>query len=92
MSALRSRAELDAEPRLMQFVIERAAHDDSIDLPLPFVVWVEPWPMRGNYCDAITYRLPKSEVMRVRSAAGLPPKPPDARPSSVCEHDGHLIE
>jgi hypothetical protein len=87
---LRSRAEIDAEPRTAQFVIERSCggnHVPSEMLPLIVDVYLPP-ELASDYegqCNAaLIYRVARCEVV---------PKGRTVRPRPcVCEHMGHIIE
>ena len=100
MTVLRSRAELAAQPRTMQFVVERtcpfveySSNERQLieSTEFPFVMWVEadrftdvPSADPRSTCQARSYHVGSREVSRA-----LKRSMPDRR---VCEHMGHLIE
>lgn len=95
---LKSRAELDGEPRRMQFVIESLCPLTFEETPetyaamLPIVVWVNldirPRIHPEEKCHAPAYVVTFADAAEIRKKFGLTSNC-DYR---VCEHMGHLIE
>ncbi len=96
MSVLRSRAELDREPRTAQFEIRTDYDGDPReDCGLPFVVDVF-WPALGQLCDAGLHRMYLATQQSVerwnRHIARLDFGVPLSRDTGVCECLGGIIE
>lgn len=99
---MKSRAELDKEPRLMQFVIERVCEKEASKLSpeslaraeslLPLVVWVDlsgATKIEKAYdCGGKFYLIPHKEAKRIRKPLGLE----TISGHAICEHTGYLCE
>jgi len=92
---MKTRAQIDAQPRTMQFLVERLCEQTyrrgvGEKVTFPFIVWIslDQKPV-GKHCDGKEWLVPVDEAARVRrkfggKATGFSHK--------VCEHMGRLIE
>lgn len=102
VNEMKSRAELDKEPRLMQFLVERSCDVDVLRWPkkhaakvasiLPVVVWVDlSQEVRldaSELCTGKRYVVPKDLARPHRKKVGRI----TIHDCVVCEHMGRLIE